>query len=264
MKKAINKVLMSSLLACVMFFTISLSGCIRTIFGPFIELEKFYNSLPVCGDFIYSIAEDDNGEKTAVLHGFSEEGRKKAGAVLPEAVDGYKVSLVGDGHWAPKNSEGVIRLYILSEFTFQFPNRLRNDDILKFNIYNSKFHDRYQPEQGGIGVNVYYPLNSKFFSAYETANLSYVYNYEDAPHEGTYWIDDYDGGTIKFIPPDPVREGYTFEGWYKDEECIEKWDFDNDLIPEKEYETKQKDDGTEYKVYKYKNNKLYAKWRKNA
>ena len=135
--------------------------------------------------------------------------------------------------------------------------------MLKFNVYNSKFHDWHHPEQEDIGANEFLPFGTKYALISETANVSYMYNYEDAPHEGIYWIDDYDGSKIKFIPPAPIREGYTFLGWYKDEECTEKWDFDNDLIPEKEYETKQ-DDGTEYKVYKYKNNKLYAKWRENT
>lgn len=30
--------------------------------------------------------------------------------------------------------------------------------------------------------------------------------------------------------PDTSRIGYNFTGWYKDENCTEKWDFDNDLI----------------------------------
>ena len=38
--------------------------------------------------------------------------------------------------------------------------------------------------------------------------------------------------TITTIPPDPTREGYTFGGWYKEPECINKWDFDTDTLPE--------------------------------
>ena len=252
MKKTKSKFFMSLLLVCVMFFTISLSGCAR--YEDYIE----------SGDFIYKIVEDENGEKTAELRGFSKIGRAKAGVILPEVVDGYKVSLVALGYWTPKNEFGVIRLYILNEFTFMFPNDIRQEKVLKFNVYDNDFHDWHHPEQGDIGANVFRPFGVKYSSIREIANLSYMYNYEDAPHEGTYWIDDYDGTTIKFIPPEPVRKGYTFEGWYKDEECTEKWDFEKDIISEKEYETKQKDDGTEYKVYKYKNNKLYAKWRENT
>lgn len=31
-------------------------------------------------------------------------------------------------------------------------------------------------------------------------------------------------------PEAPVREGYTFEGWYKDIHLTEKWDFDEDIV----------------------------------
>jgi uncharacterized repeat protein (TIGR02543 family) len=31
-------------------------------------------------------------------------------------------------------------------------------------------------------------------------------------------------------PDDPYREGYLFNGWYKEAEAIEAWDFDNDIV----------------------------------
>ena len=33
-------------------------------------------------------------------------------------------------------------------------------------------------------------------------------------------------------PDDPVRNGFTFAGWYKDTACTIPWDFENDTIPE--------------------------------
>ena len=50
----------------------------------------------------------------------------------------------------------------------------------------------------------------------------------------------------------PTRIGYTFMGWYKEPECINKWDFDNDIVPSKEYD--------ENGQYILKEIKLYAKW----
>lgn len=45
------------------------------------------------------------------------------------------------------------------------------------------------------------------------ANVSYFYNYEGAPNDGYYWLDDLeDGETIKYIPENPTREGYLFGG----------------------------------------------------
>ena len=62
----------------------------------------------------------------------------------------------------------------------------------------------------------------------------------------------YDNENIVFIPQDPVRIGYIFGGWYKEEECINKWDFGDDIIPAKEYDDKNK--------YIINETILYAKW----
>lgn len=62
-----------------------------------------------------------------------------------------------------------------------------------------------------------YNSNTKFYAA----NVSYYYNYEDAPNDGYYWVDDLNlGDTIKTIPDNPSRAGYVFVGWYKERECV--------------------------------------------
>ena len=40
------------------------------------------------------------------------------------------------------------------------------------------------------------------------------------------------GPRITYIPEAPTREGYTFGGWYKEEECINAWNFETDTLPE--------------------------------
>ena len=85
------------------------------------------------------------------------------------------------------------------------------------------------------------------------ANVSYYLNYEIENHDGYHWIDDFDYGTkITYIPNDPIREGYTFGGWYKEEDCINKWDFGTDTIPEAILD----EEGEPV----YQETKLYAKW----
>ncbi|MDR2201326.1 MAG: InlB B-repeat-containing protein [Clostridiales bacterium] len=50
-------------------------------------------------------------------------------------------------------------------------------------------------------------------------------------------MDDADcGQKITFVPPIPEREGYTFDGWYKEEECLNFWNFESDVLPNAIYD----------------------------
>lgn len=115
------------------------------------------------------------------------------------------------------------------------------------------------------GYLVYYPRN--VYEEYKDANIymvdrrpanvSYQYNYEGAKNGGYYWIDDCDyGAIIEFIPPEPTREGYTFGGWYKEPECINKWNFEIDTLPQEQILLN--DEGEQLAVYQ--ETILYAKW----
>ncbi len=77
--------------------------------------------------------------------------------------------------------------------------------------------------------------------AYDIANVLYYQNYPTNIFDpkkpwttnGYYWMDNIEKNTkISFIPEDPTRDGYTFEGWYTEPECINKWDFSNTVSHE--------------------------------
>lgn len=92
---------------------------------------------------------------------------------------------------------------------------------------------------------------------YQIANTSYMFNYEGAPNDGYFFINDFARGClIEDTPYEPQREGYSFEGWYKEAECINKWNFENDKLPEATYD----EDGY---ITDFVEIKLYAKWLKN-
>ncbi len=38
-------------------------------------------------------------------------------------------------------------------------------------------------------------------------------------------------GSLIDNPSAPLRTGYTFGGWYEEESCVNKWDFDSDTVP---------------------------------
>lgn len=66
---------------------------------------------------------------------------------------------------------------------------------------------------------------------YLPANVSYLFNYQDNPNEGYFFVDLIEEtGKLTKPPYDPKREGYEFSGWYTDAECTDKWDFENDVV----------------------------------
>ena len=70
---------------------------------------------------------------------------------------------------------------------------------------------------------------------------------------------------IEYIPEDPSREEYEFGGWYKEAECINKWDFDKDTLPEEQLEEVEVEATLHEEAYTemrqvYQETKLYAKW----
>ena len=82
-----------------------------------------------------------------------------------------------------------------------------------------------------------------------------MFNYEGSPNEDYYFINDFErGGLIENTPYEPFREGYEFCGWYKESECITKWDFTTDVLPSPTYD--------ENGELEYVETKLYAKWNK--
>ena len=148
----------------------------------------------------------------------------------------YSISISSDAIQSSKNLEGVFMLrhdppeyYISTELSiFLTSYNYTNDNI----------------------TNFYY---SDGYSNYYFSNLSYYYNYEQAPNDGYYWIDNYKyGEKIEYIPENPTREGYVFEGWYKENDCINKGDFERDVLPKSHVD----DQGQEI----YQETKLYAKW----
>lgn len=87
------------------------------------------------------------------------------------------------------------------------------------------------------------------------ANTAFMFNYEGAPNMGYFFINDFErGGLIENYVYEPTREGFTFNGWYKDSECTQKWDFEVDTLPAPTYD--------ENGQLEFIETKLYAGWTK--
>ena len=213
-----------------------------------------YASTP-CGDFVY-FTRGSEGKEVAYLNGLSEQGKQKEVVIVPETVDGYDVvalsyafGIASLGELESKNLEALYipeYVYISGFGTFNDCPNLKK--VVFINV-NGCRTPGYSPSRLDGFINVYYCSAYDGYDGYyvdrhigKYANVSYMYNYEGAENEGYYWVDNFDyGGTIGYIPENPEREGYTFGGWYKEPECINKWNFDKDALPERKLDEESRE-----------------------
>ena len=275
MKKTKSKFFMSLLLACIMFFTISLSGCMGIISKVIIDLFNIEEKYPEyeSGDWRYAVRKNKDGTKEGYLIGFTEEGKQKECVVLPTELGGvtivgicyrYRTSMMSASQVGKIESDRLKRIYVPNAYTYTKMNYANVVDRLPFDCLQIVWQDRNADTGWSVRIfmDKHYILADNLCKS-ETenwhykgyvANVSYMYNYDNAPNDGYYWADNYENDLIKYIPPEPKREGYTFGGWYKDKECTEKWNFEND-----------KTGGNIQYIfgYQYTGTYLYAKWTKN-
>ena len=233
-------------------------------------------------EYQYYIYTESYEDPTLTILGLTDLGREQEYLVIPSKIKGKKVVKVD-----PKFTKGDITEKYGSEEYWAFssdklkkifvPDGVSVDDQYAYFegspnfqgvIYLSRDIGYYKRYHRGIYsfqafLNILGQRGEEYDGwipswvgeYYIPANLSYIYNYEEAPNNGYYWMDDYDGEKIGFIPEEPKRKGYTFNGWYKEAECINAWDFNEDTVPKKIYD--------EEKGYGYQETKLYAKWTEN-
>ena len=240
-----------------LMFIMFLSGCKN--FDPFQSV--------ISGDFMYTHRDSEEGHCRII--GLSEEGKKKETIVFPSVIDGYIVDGVG-ASWAYGKSSGEIiitnakKIYFPSDYTLFVPLNLEsnhNNEEIKVYIVEIDFINYYYYmgiSQENIGWNnlfvteivfdIFYSEYNEDVMKLEKANV--VYYVDDKP----YFIDDCDGTLTNAIPPTPYKEGYEFIGWYKEQECLNKWNFESDIIAKKEYDNEGN--------YIFKETRIYAKWEK--
>lgn len=218
------------------------------------------------GLYYYKTSRASTGDKEAVICGISEDGKQKEILIIPKYIDDYEVCSIGmktytiGPYYSSWGSDNLKKIYIYAspfKITPSIPGCPNLKEIIK--IDNSRM-DRSLKSVVPFYVSSYFYNNNKInkigmLNEYNCfiANVSYMYNYEGSENYDYYFIDNYDyNSTITYIPDKPVREGYQFIGWYKEEECINKWDFENDLLPLYKYD----EDGNVL----YQETRLYAKW----
>ena len=261
----------------------ALYGCLRLVSCGYRNLFNIEDEYPEyeSGDWRYAVRKNKNGTKEGYLIGFTEEGKQKECVVLPTELGGvtivgicyrYRTSIMSSSQVGKIESDCLKRIYVPNAYTYTKMNYANVVDRLPFDCLQIVWQNRNADTGWSVRIfmDKHYILADNLCKS-ETenwhykgyvANVSYMYNYDNAPNDGYYWADNYENDLIKYIPPEPKREGYTFGGWYKDEEGTEKWDFEKDIVPEKV--VLRPADSAHDVVYEDSNTILYAKWRKNA
>ena len=251
-------------MALMFLLAFGLGGC----FGSTLTHPNEYYGVREVGDFLVDFDSND----TCAVRGTTEQGNGKRFLVIPQQIEGSPVKIFGyqdflDLEKPMIESEVLEKLFVESdEMRFWYSTdelecpAFKKIVCLKECAHRSKIRN----------ILIYFPrytcekYNSENLLQLNPANVSYYYNYEDAENDGYYWVDDCDyGGKIEFIPEDPKREGYEFGGWYKEAECINKWDFEADTLPEevtKPGETIVNDEIIPTVEVVYQETILYAKW----
>ena len=258
------------ILFLMIIFSVSLSSC--RDWKPY-DLEECES-----GYFKYHIYDEDGSDQTYVyLVGLTELGKQQKELIIPEYIDGLKVDGLGyvrpEGGKVPffggmqagdeevpfVGSDNLEKIYFDNSYFLFYHDRIKVNKIekikfvtweyeftqLNLNIKEYIYGYNLYKRRIGTGLSIDYGI---------IANVSYMYNYENCPNDGYYWVDSYDNEIISFIPPNPEREGYMFDGWYKEKECINKWDFNTDKTGE-ELIIEENSQYNEYPgIY------LYAKW----
>ncbi|MBQ9124214.1 MAG: InlB B-repeat-containing protein [Acholeplasmatales bacterium] len=187
------------------------------------------------------------------------------GAVfIPYQIDSYNVSKLGfnsglgfggNGYLSQNSTENMFtRCYIPCSVNsvmggyFKFVNHTKifyggkAFDLECFNNLREGNELYVLPSEYDSFCEIY---DDKWHQSIHKANVIYHLN-NDSFEDNVYYLDYYnDNELITYIPPIPNRDGFTFKGWYMEEECINEWDFEN---------SKPSFNTSDYKLV------LYSKW----
>ncbi len=189
------------------------------------------------------------------IDGLTEKGTKLKNIVIPLEIDGKPVKAYNGSAIAP-NVRKIIVTYncaTINSFGGIVPGSLFVNGFppnLKV-LYVSCEYRRGMMMEPDFYIATEalesYQENIPNPTVYTFANMQYMYNYDEAPNKGVFFIDDLDiGEALEVIPETPKREGYTFVGWYAEAECVNGISLDGYVKNDEEI------------VY------LYAGWRENT
>lgn len=226
----------------------------------------------VCGDFV-CLPRD----KYITVCSLSENGREKEIVIIPPYLDGKLVNNLGTTYYYAASSrirsnvmKDLYVSYSVLSITAHAPPFIQSDSLERafwcgnqgFMKNQGEYYADYTFHLDNVryyvtNVCYEYLVNKKFrsflYKEVFPANTAYMFNYENCPNDGYFFINDFEyGATIENTPYEPIRDGYVFGGWYKESECINAWNFETDTLPQAQYGEQEREI--------YQETKLYAKW----
>lgn len=252
MKKRIAFII---LVCCVLIF--SLSGC-GSETKPNVYKDP-WNIKQEDNGWYYYVRENEEGYKYSVILGLVNDSENITQLVIPETLGGYTVKRVGEYYCpiisAPYKKYGINATTIANIIINHDIDTLVDCGIKDFSgnlIINAKinsFHcvNRYGEtflDINSVQINTD-AMDFTYDNTYDGRYILSKYRKEYDLHlmENHYEIVfDADGGTQKTYysiikkdtlciePQSPIKQGFEFIGWYKEQQCINRWEFSSEIV----------------------------------
>ena len=245
-------ILISNILSIILIL-ICLGGC-KLFQNSRPESKDPWKRAQVEGEFLYYVKNE-----SAIILDLVDEEEEREELVIPETLGEYPVKQIGE-IWSTSVIGGYryygmhcnnVKKIIINHDCYLLDCGIKQFDgdiIVNANVYVSsggyRHHASSEIIDGKYIVANNIQINAEF-EEYEHFvcfcwGQAKIVSYEAMGGDlKTFYTIVKDGGYLN-LPHDPVRDGYNFEGWFKEEECLSEWSFEEDII---------EDDIT-----------LYAKW----
>lgn len=174
----------------------------------------------------FFVFELNHKEKHATAIALTELGKEQGILVIPTMVEDYPVKYIGKPPKLPLLGEVMGALLIGYNIKkiylpFSLDDRAWLGGIEGMDVILGKAH----PESRLIdSINRFSEAQLYYLDDLTKLNTFFMFNFDSSENEGYYWVDYINASNLYIIPTDPVREGFTFDGWYYEEECTTSWD----------------------------------------
>ena len=262
MKK--NAVLLIVLILLFTLIPVGLSGCAIADLGQALLNTPYSQARKKIFETEYFRCIHYEWVETVTILELTEKGKEQEILVIPEEINGMKVDHIGGKLRDEKGyiqrmsdlrlqSEKVKKVYAKNTELVDHTSNFKSEQEIDFVIIAEREED-IKNMIGAFYPNIRHYPHLKYYGSIlqdeEIWNDRKIEKCNTFFHKNTqieqeiYWLDMIKDGAIYQKPEDPKREGYTFDGWFHEENCVNEWNGEY-VLPEGQEELH-----------------LYAKWTK--